>query len=138
MDPREELAALRRMAELEAKASGQPSSGIPTGRGGISQIPTEPGANLAPTVAPPLSTVDKIRGVIETPFAVGAAALSGLPVYLAGAGGPEFKRKVAGQIQYQPRTQLAQEALESVGRAAEASKLPPYLSGGFGGALHQK
>jgi len=138
MDAREELVALRRMAELEAKASGQPSSGIPTGRGGVSQIPTEPGANLAPTVAPPLSTADKIRGVIETPFAVGAAALSGIPIYLAGAGGPEFQRKVAGEIQYQPRTQLAQEAVESVGRAAEASKIPPYLSGGFGGAFAPK
>jgi len=138
MDPREELAALRRMAELEAKASAQPSSGIPTGRAGVSQIPTEPGANLAPTVAPPLSTADKIRGVIETPFAVGAATLGGLPIYLAGAGGPEFQRKVAGQLQYQPRTQLAQEAVETVGRAAEASKLPPFLSGGFGGAFAPK
>jgi hypothetical protein len=93
---------------------------------------------LAPTVAPPLSTADKIRGVIETPFAVGANILTGIPIYLSGAGGPEFQRKVAGQIQYQPRTQLAQEALESVGRAAEASKLPPYLSGGFGGAFAPK
>jgi hypothetical protein len=32
-NPREELAALRRMAELEAKVSGQPApSGIPVGR----------------------------------------------------------------------------------------------------------
>ena len=115
-----------------------PSSGVPTGRAGVDQIPTEPRANLTPTVAPPLSMADKIRGVIETPFAVGAVTLSGLPVYLAGAGGPEFQRKVAGQIQYQPRTQLAQEAVEAVGRAAEASKLPPYLSGGFGGAFAPK
>jgi len=112
-------------------------SGIPAGRA-VSQIPTEPGANLAPTVAPPLSTADKIRGVIETPFAVGATALGGLPLYLAGAGGPEFQRKVAEQIQYQPRTQLAQEAVEAVGRAAEASKLPPFLSGGFGVAFAPK
>ena len=122
----------------DAYLAAIPSSGIPAGRGGVSPIPTEPGANLAPTVAPPLSMADKIRGVIETPFAVGAATLGGLPVYLAGAGGPEFQRKVAGQIQYQPRTQLAQEAVEAVGRAAEASKLPPFLSGGFGGAFAPK
>ena len=122
------------LAKQFGGSTAAPSSGIPAGRGGVSQIPTEPGANLAPTVAPPLSTADKIRGVIETPFAVGAAALSGLPVYLAGAGGPEFQRKVAGQIQYQPRTQLAQEAVETVGRAAEASKVPPFLSGGFSAA----
>ena len=126
------------LAKQYGGATTTPSSGIPTGRGGVSQIPTEPGANLAPTVAPPLSMADKIRGVIETPFAVGAATLGGLPIYLAGAGGPEFQRKVAGEIQYQPRTQLAQEAVEAVGRAAEASKLPPYLSGGFGGAFAPK
>lgn len=126
------------LAKQYGGVTATPSSGIPTGRGGVSQIPTELGANLAPTVAPPLSTADKIRGVIETPFAVGAAALSGIPIYLAGAGGPEFQRKVAGEIQYQPRTQLAQEAVESVGRAADAAKIPPYLSGGFGGAFAPK
>ena len=127
MDPREELAALRRMAELEAKASGQPSSGIPSGRAGVSQIPTEPNANLAPTVAPPQTLGQKIMGYVETPFAVGANLASGPITYLAGAGGPEFQRKVAGEIQYQPRTQQAQNALEAIGRAAEASKIPPFM-----------
>ena len=126
------------LAKQFGGSTAQPSSGAPAGRDNVSQIPTEAGANLTPTVAPPLSMADKIRGVIETPFAVGAATLSGLPVYLAGAGGPEFQRKVAGEIQYQPRTQLAQEAVETVGRAAEASKLPPFLSGGFGGAFAPK
>lgn len=130
MDLREELVALRRMAELEAKASG----GIPSGRTGVSQIPTEPGANLAPTVAPEQTFMQKLIGYAEAPLAVGATLAGGLPIYLAGAGGPEFQRKVAGEIQYQPRTQQAQEAVEAVGRGAEALKLPPVLSGGFGAA----
>jgi hypothetical protein len=46
---------------------------------------------------------------------------------LAGAGGPEFQKKVAGEIQYQPRTRLAQQALETVGQGLEASKIPPFM-----------
>ncbi len=48
MDPREELAALRRMAELEAKASGQPE---PTRGAAMSEIPTA-GAPQAPAATP--------------------------------------------------------------------------------------
>lgn len=94
---------------------------------GPSAIPTEPGANLTPTVAPEQTFGQKVMGAIETPFAIGASMLGGLPVYLAGAGGPEFQRKVAGEIQYQPRTQTAQNALEMIGRGMEASKLPPFM-----------
>jgi hypothetical protein len=102
-------------------------SGIPLGRTGASQIPTEPGANLAPTVAAPQTLGQKIMGYVETPFAVGANLATGPITYLAGAGGPEFQRKVAEQIQYQPRTQQAQAALEGLGSAAEASKIPPFM-----------
>lgn len=107
-------------------ATTQPSS-VPGQSTNVSQIPTEPGANLAPTVAPPQSFGQKIMGAIETPFAVGAS-LAGSPItYLAGAGGPDFQRKVAEQIQYQPRTQMAQQAVEGLGSAMEASKLPPFM-----------
>ena len=99
---------------------------------GPSAIPTEPGANLAPTVAPEQTFGEKLMGYVEAPLAVGASVLGGLPTYLAGAGGPAFQRKVAEQIQYQPRTPQAQAAVEAVGRGAEALKIPPYLSGGFG------
>lgn len=112
-----------------------PSGGIPVGRG-VGQIPTEPGANLAPTVAAPQTLGQKIMGYVETPFAVGANLASGPVTYLAGAGGPEFQRKVAGQIQYQPRTQQAQNVLEAIGSAAEASKIPPFMPGmNFGQSL---
>jgi hypothetical protein len=75
---------------------------------------------------------DRISGIIETPMALAANVATGIPVYLAGVGGPEFQRKVAGQIQYQPRTQTAQDALGAIAAGFEASKLPPFISGGLG------
>jgi len=72
---------------------------------------------------------ETLGGLIETPAAIAANLVSGPVTYLAGAGGPEFQRKVAGAIQYQPRTQMAQQALEAIGSAAEAAKLPPYMPG---------
>ena len=97
-----------------------------------SQIPTEAGANLTPTVTGPKSMQDRIMGTIETPLALGANLMTGIPLFLAGAGGPDFQRKVAAQIQYQPRTQTAQDALETVGRGVEALKLPAVIGGGMG------
>ena len=103
--------------------------------------PALSGADLIPgqrVQAPPAQTTAPVQrqggmlgetlgGLIETPMAVGASLLSGPVTYLAGAGGPEFQRKVAGAIQYEPRTQMAQQALEVIGQAAEAAKLPPYM-----------
>ena len=70
---------------------------------------------------------ERFAGVIETPAALAANMVTGLPVYLAGAGGPKFQQAVAEQIQYQPRTQTARNALESIGRGMEATKLPPFM-----------
>ena len=117
-------------------AAPAPSGGVPVGRKGVEAIPVEPGANTAPTVAPkstPGMLGETLGGLIETPIAVGANLLSGPVTYLAGAGGPEFQRKVAGAIQYQPRTEMAQGALEALGRGLEASKLPPYMGTIAGG-----
>ena len=113
-----------------------PPSGVPVGRKGVAGIPVEAGANTAPTAAPqsePGMLGETLGGLIETPIAVGANLLSGPATYLAGAGGPEFQRKVAGAIQYQPRTQMAQEALAAIGSGLEASKLPPYMGPIAGG-----
>jgi hypothetical protein len=112
------------------------SGGVPVGRKGIAGIPVEPGANITPTGMPksePGMLGETLGGLIETPIAVGANLLSGPITYLAGAGGPEFQRKVAGAIQYQPRTEMAQSALETIGRGLEASKVPPYMGTIAGG-----
>ena len=86
-----------------------------------------PGQRSISQAEPETSFLDKVRGVVETPFALAANLASGPITYLAGAGGPEFQKRVAGQIQYQPRTQLAQQALEATGRGLEATKLPPFM-----------
>jgi hypothetical protein len=86
-----------------------------------------PGQRSISQAEPETSFLDKVRGVVETPFALAANLASGPITYLAGAGGPEFQKTVAGQIQYQPRTQLAQQALEATGRGLEATKLPPFM-----------
>jgi len=83
-----------------------------------------------------VSLQDRVMGAIETPLALAANAVTGIPVYLAGAGGPEFQRKVASQIQYQPRTQTAQDALGAVASGLETLKLPPVLGGGMGTSLN--
>lgn len=84
-----------------------------------------PGQRSISKAEAPLTTAEKVRGVIETPFAVGANLISGPVTYLAGALGPEAQQAVARNIQYQPRTRMAQNALESIGRAAEG--LPPFM-----------
>lgn len=75
----------------------------------------------------PQTLGERVLGVIETPAALAANMVTGLPVYLAGAGGPKFQQSVAEQIQYQPRTQTARNALESIGRGMESTKLPPFM-----------
>jgi hypothetical protein len=95
----------------------------------VSNIPVEAGAITTRTVKPQQTASDIIRGLIETPFALAANLATGPVTYLAGAGGPEMQRKVASNIQYQPRTQMAQDVLETIGRAAEASKVPPFMPG---------
>lgn len=84
-----------------------------------------PGQVSTSKAEPEMSMADIIRGIVETPAAVAANLVSGPAVYLSGAGGPEFQRSVAENIQYQPRTQMAQNVLESIGKAA--SGLPPYI-----------
>jgi hypothetical protein len=95
----------------------------------VDQIPVEAGAVTAPTPQRELSMREKISGAIETPLAFAANMAAGPLTYLAGAGGKDFQNKVAGQIQYQPRTQVAQDTMEAVGRGMEATKLPPFMPG---------
>jgi hypothetical protein len=94
----------------------------------VNQIPGVNPNMAQPAPEKPLTLREKISGAIETPFAVGANILSAPVTYLAGAGGPEFQRAVSKEITYQPRTQLAQEAVQGVAKLAEESKIPPYMT----------
>jgi len=86
-----------------------------------------PGQVSTSRAQPEMTMADVIRGIVETPAAVAANLVSGPVTYLAGAGGPEFQRSVAENIQYQPRTQMAQNVLEGIGRGFEAAKIPPFM-----------
>lgn len=86
-----------------------------------------PGQVSTSKAEPEMSMADIIRGIVETPAAVAANLVSGPAVYLSGAGGPEFQRSIADLIQYQPRTQMAQNVLESIGRGFETAKIPPFM-----------
>lgn len=128
-------------AQVEAFAAqtfgaAAPNAGLPgprRPRGGADLIPGYEGSVPPSTAAPAPQKGEggmlgqTLGGLIETPIAIGANLLTGPVTYLAGAGGPEFQRKVAGAIQYQPRTEMAQEALAGLARGIETAKLPPYM-----------
>ena len=106
-----------------------------------SQIPTELGANLSPTIAEPVSMRDRIMGVIETPLAFGATLAGSAISPFVGIAGTLASGKYGTQegirageeamkaVQYQPRTQTARQALTAVGEFLQpvTSALPPTL-----------
>ena len=112
-------------AQVEAFAAqtfGAPSNGIPGARKSVvDQIPGVNPNMAQPAPEKPLTLREKVMGAIETPFAIGANLLTAPITYLSGAAGPDVQRAVAKKITYQPRTRVAQQALETVGQAAEAS-----------------
>ena len=133
MDAREELTALRRMAELEAKASGQaaPTGGIPVGRQGVDQFGI-PGTIKPAEPEAPRSLGQRIMGNIETIPALAAGAVGGVVTPIAQLGHeltqgqaftPQGKAAAAQfgqQVQsrfYQPRTPEAQRNVQAIGEA---------------------
>lgn len=131
MDPREELEALRRMAELEAKASGQVYSTTPIAQSEMAgQIPGQRSISKAEK---PESLGDRIAGLIEIPAAAAAGALTSVAAPIAGIygtltsgkfgtpegirAGQETARKV--QEWSQPQTRTAQEAFQAVAPVME-------------------
>jgi hypothetical protein len=96
---------------------------------------------IVPATAPELSMREKVMGVIETPFALGATLASGAIAPIAGVIGTLTSGKYGTQegirageqaaksVMYQPRTQVAREALGAVGEFLQpvTSALPPTL-----------
>jgi len=109
------------------------SSEIPGARRSLSsQIPTEPGANLAPTPQAPVSLIDKIYGAAEVLPAMAGGMVGGVVAPIAQLGyeltqgqaftpqgkaaAAEFGKKVQSQF-YQPRTEKGQEYTAAIGNA---------------------
>jgi hypothetical protein len=107
----------------------------------VSQIPTEAGADLSPTVSKPVSTRDRLMGIIETPLALGATLGGSVIAPVVGVVGSLTSGKYGTQegvrageeamkaVQYQPRTQTAQQALGAVSKFFQpvTAALPPTL-----------
>lgn len=109
------------------------NSGIPSARKGVEQIPGYEGVvPAAQTVAPQKGVGgmlgQTLGGLIETPIAIGANLISGIPSYLSGALGSETQQKIAQNINYQPRTEMARNALEAIARNPVVEKLPPFMN----------
>lgn len=104
---------------------------------------------VAPAAAPELSMREKVMGAIETPFALGATLASGAIAPIAGIVGTLASGKYGTQegikageeaaksVMYQPRTQVAREALGAIGEFLQpvTSALPPTL-GATGATLN--
>lgn len=86
-----------------------------------------PGQVSTSQAAPEMTMADVIRGIVETPVAIASNLASGPVTYLAGAAGPEFQRNVAQNIQYQPRTQMAQDVMGGIASAFDTAKIPPFM-----------
>ena len=96
---------------------------------------------IVPVTAPELSMREKVMGAIETPFALGATLASGAIAPIAGVIGTLTSGKYGTQegirageeaaksVMYQPRTQVARQALGAVGEFLQpvTSALPPTL-----------
>ena len=108
------------------------ASKAPAARSLVSQIPTERGANLAPTPQEPVSLIDKIYGAAEVLPAMAGGMVGGVVTPIAQLGyelfggqaftpqgraaAAEFGKKVQSQF-YQPRTEKGQEYTAAIGNA---------------------
>lgn len=104
---------------------------------------------IVPATAPELSMREKVMGAIETPFALGATLAGGAIAPIAGVIGTLTSGKYGTQegirageeaaksVMYQPRTQVAREALGAIGEFLQpvTSALPPTF-GATGATLN--
>ena len=114
-DPNFANANLETQLAIRSKFGLTPiEGGISSGRA-VSQIPTEPGANLAPTAAAPVSMRDRIMGVIETPAALAGGLAGGIVAPIAG---------IYGQLS-SPAPQGSPAAMAASSRAHSYQRLMP-------------
>ena len=111
-----------------------------------SDVPTVVGErpNPAPIESTPTSMMDKIKALYEVPTTIASGIVSQPASMLYGLGKSAAEGAVKGQMpspqardeyyrqarqatQYQPTSPASVNALESIGGALEAAKIPPYL-----------
>ena len=129
-------------AQLQAKLAGAsaPKGGTNISSDVPSVITAENRGSVMPT-EPPTSMMDKVKALYEVPAAIGSGAIA-QPVGAAyaaykGITGPKTPQamqeaqqaggQLAQKLQYQPTSPASVNALESIGGALEAAKIPPYM-----------
>ena len=112
----------------------------------VGDVPSVVGEYVRPTInqpAPQTSMMDKVKGIYEVPLTIGSAMVAQPIATAYGVASnvlsPEFgtqqgikqgemaTNRLANALTYRPRSQTGQNALESIGEALDASKLPPYF-----------
>jgi hypothetical protein len=138
-------AALKR---LPSPKQVPPTAVVPSNQSNyvVGDVPSVVGEFVRPTInqpAPQTSMMDKVKGIYEVPLTIGSAMVA-QPIataYVVASNvlSPEFgtqqgikqgemaTNRLANALTYRPRSQTGQNALESIGEALDASKLPPYF-----------
>jgi hypothetical protein len=133
--------AIRKKFGLDPLTSGE----VPVGRSAVSQIPTEPGANLTPTGSTPISLRDRIMGFVETPAIIAGNIGKAVATPFAqmvgeaygGYGTPQGKEAGQAAAQataaqfYQPRTQTGPEITGAIGKFLGTIPPTPLSSAGI-------
>jgi hypothetical protein len=138
-------AALKR---LPSPKQVPPTAVVPSNQSNyvVGDVPSVVGEYVRPTInqpAPQTSMMDKVKGIYEVPLTIGSAMVAQPIATAYGVASnvlsPEFgtqqgikqgemaTNRLANALTYRPRSQTGQNALESIGEALDASKLPPYF-----------
>jgi len=127
-------------AQLEAKLAGSVSPKTTTLTPDVPLIASQMPKQI-PIEEPKTSMMDKLKALYEVPATIGSGMVAqpvgaayGVFKGITGAKTPQAMQEaqqaggeLAQKLQYQPTSPASISALESIGGALEASKLPPYM-----------
>lgn len=120
--------------ELMAKLSRNGVQTPSDGRGNIinSDVPTVAGeVPNPPVVNRQTSLMDKAKAVYEVPATLLSGAALAVPSAVSALATGEGPMAMAERNMYQPRSPASQDALQAIGSAFEATKLPPVMPSGM-------
>lgn len=130
-------------AELQAKLSGVSASKTTTLQPDVPLVASQMPKQI-PIEEPKTSMLDKVKALYEVPATIGSGIISQPTSMLYGLGRSALEGAMQGKApsgeardiyyrqareatQFQPTSPASISALESIGGALEASKLPPYV-----------
>lgn len=115
--------------------SGQLPAGFVMDRGGNminSDVPTLAGeVPNPPEIRRKFTAAEKAKALYEVPATMLSGAALAVPSAVSALATKEGPMAMAERNMYQPRSPASQEALQSIGSAFEATKLPPVMPSGM-------